>query len=129
MTFQQDLESRLAAAVTAVLGEPAAAPVTAATDLRFGDYQSNAAMVLAKQRKTNPRALATEILEKIDLIGSGATGAILKVAAVPSFGGDGKINVGLIDATGMNLAKVKVAGDLTAFVGGSDDFSIPGLGY
>jgi arginyl-tRNA synthetase len=69
MTFQQDLESRLAAAVTAVLGEPAAAPVTAATDLRFGDYQSNAAMVLAKQRKTNPRALATEILEKIDLAG------------------------------------------------------------
>lgn len=69
MTFQQDLESRLAAAVTAVLGEPAAAPVTAATDLRFGDYQSNAAMVLAKQRKTNPRALATEILEKVDLTG------------------------------------------------------------
>ncbi|HEY8961240.1 MAG TPA: arginine--tRNA ligase, partial [Luteolibacter sp.] len=69
MTFQQDLESRLAAAVTAVLGEPAAAPVTAAADLRFGDYQSNAAMVLAKQRKTNPRALATEILEKIDLTG------------------------------------------------------------
>lgn len=69
MTFQQDLESRLAAAVTAVLGEPAAAPVTAATDLRFGDYQANAAMVLAKQRKTNPRALATEILEKIDLTG------------------------------------------------------------
>jgi arginyl-tRNA synthetase len=69
MTFQQDLESRLAAALTAVLGEPAAAPVTAAADLRFGDYQSNAAMVLAKQRKTNPRALATEILEKIDLAG------------------------------------------------------------
>jgi len=69
MTFQQDLESRLAAAVPAVLGEPAAAPVTAATDLRFGDYQSNAAMVLAKQRKTNPRALATEILEKVDLTG------------------------------------------------------------
>ncbi|HEY8933552.1 MAG TPA: arginine--tRNA ligase [Rariglobus sp.] len=69
MTFQQDLESRLAAALTAVLGEAAAAPVTAAADLRFGDYQSNAAMVLAKQRKTNPRALATEILEKIDLAG------------------------------------------------------------
>ncbi|WP_345778595.1 hypothetical protein, partial [Akkermansia sp.] len=27
-------------------------------DLRFGDYQSNAAMVLAKQCRTNPRALA-----------------------------------------------------------------------
>jgi len=52
-----------------VIGEPAAAPVTAATDLRFGDYQSNAAMVLAKQRKTNPRALAQEILDKVDLTG------------------------------------------------------------
>jgi len=69
MTFQQDLESRLAAAVASVIGEPAAAPVTAATDLRFGDYQSNAAMVLAKQRKTNPRALAQEILDKVDLTG------------------------------------------------------------
>ena len=69
MTFQQDLESRLAAAVSAVIGESTAAPVTAATDLRFGDYQSNAAMVLAKQRKTNPRALAQEILDQIDLAG------------------------------------------------------------
>lgn len=69
MTFQQDLESRLARAVSAVIGEETAAPVTPATDLRFGDYQSNAAMVLAKQRKTNPRALAGEILEKINLEG------------------------------------------------------------
>lgn len=69
MTLLQELESRLAAAVAAVVGEPAAAPVTAAADLRFGDYQSNAAMVLAKQRKTNPRALAQAIIEKVDLSG------------------------------------------------------------
>jgi len=69
MTVLQELESRLAAALTAVLGEPAVAAVTPAADLRFGDYQSNAAMVLAKQRKANPRALAQEIIGQLDLTG------------------------------------------------------------
>jgi len=69
MTLLQELESRLAAALTAVTGEPAFAVVTAAADLRFGDYQSNAAMVLAKQRKANPRALAQEIIDQLDLTG------------------------------------------------------------
>src|SRR5438045_3771254 len=36
-------------------------------DAKFGDYQSNAAMILAKAAKTNPRAMATSILEKVDL--------------------------------------------------------------
>ncbi len=67
MTLIQELESRLAAALTTTLGEPATAAVTAAADLRFGDYQTNAAMVLAKQRKTNPRALAQEIIGNLDL--------------------------------------------------------------
>ena len=38
-----------------------------AADTRFGDYQSNAAMVLAKQLKTNPRALAQQIVDKLDV--------------------------------------------------------------
>lgn len=69
MTLLQELESRLAAALTATLGEPASAPVTAAADLRFGDYQTNAAMVLAKQQKKNPRALAQEIIDRLELTG------------------------------------------------------------
>ena len=69
MTLLQDLETRLAAALAAVLGEPAPAIVTPAADLRFGDYQSNAAMVLAKQRKANPRALAQQIVDRLDLTG------------------------------------------------------------
>jgi arginyl-tRNA synthetase len=44
------------------LGEPTSATVSPATDLRFGDYQSNAAMVLAKSRKMNPRALAEQLI-------------------------------------------------------------------
>ncbi|WP_367872570.1 arginine--tRNA ligase [Luteolibacter sp. Populi] len=71
MTLIQDLESRLAAAFHSVLGESVTAPVVAATDLRFGDYQSNAAMALAKQRKTNPRALAEQVIAALDLSGLG----------------------------------------------------------
>jgi arginyl-tRNA synthetase len=69
MTLLQELESRLAAALTATLGEPATAAVTSAADLRFGDYQTNAAMVLAKQQKKNPRALAQEIIDHLELTG------------------------------------------------------------
>jgi arginyl-tRNA synthetase len=69
MTLLQELESRLAAALESVLGAPTPVTVTPAADLRFGDYQSNAAMVLAKQRKSNPRALAQEIIDALDLSG------------------------------------------------------------
>ena len=69
MTLLQDLESHLHTAVAASLGEPTPVTVTAAADLRFGDYQSNAAMVLAKARKTNPRALAQEIIDRMALEG------------------------------------------------------------
>ncbi len=67
MTLLQDLEARLATALASTIGEPSSAAVTPAADLRFGDYQTNAAMVLAKQRKTNPRALAQEIIGRLDL--------------------------------------------------------------
>ncbi len=36
-------------------------------DPKFGDYQSNALMSLAKQRKLNPRQLATDVLAKLDV--------------------------------------------------------------
>ncbi len=41
-------------------------PVTPATDPKFGDYQSNAAMMLAKRLRMNPRALASQIVEAFD---------------------------------------------------------------
>ena len=67
MTLIQDLESRLSAAFQQVLGETVVVTVVAAADLRFGDYQSNAAMAQAKQRKTNPRALAQQVIDALDL--------------------------------------------------------------
>lgn len=69
MTLLQQLESRLSSALESVLGEPSPAVVTPAADLRFGDYQANAAMVLAKKVGKNPRVLAQEIIDKIDLSG------------------------------------------------------------
>ncbi len=41
--------------------------VEASADLRFGDYQSNVAMVLAKQLRTNPRELASKLIEAMTL--------------------------------------------------------------
>lgn len=67
MTLLQQIESALADAFEKVLGEKVAAPVVAAADLRFGDYQSNAAMALAKSRRTNPRELATKVIEALEL--------------------------------------------------------------
>jgi arginyl-tRNA synthetase len=57
------LEARLRAAVGDAEGVDLF--VTPASDTRFGDYQSNVAMVLAKRRRGNPRALAQEILERL----------------------------------------------------------------
>jgi len=69
MTLLQNLESRLATALESVFGEPIAANLKPAADLRFGDYQSNSAMVLAKRLKTNPRELAQRIIDAVDIEG------------------------------------------------------------
>lgn len=101
MTLQQELESRLTAALAAVLGEAAPAPVTAAADLRFGDYQANAAMVLAKQRKTNPRALAQEIIDRLDLSG----------LATAEIAGPGFINFRILPEAFASRAKALLGDD------------------
>jgi arginyl-tRNA synthetase len=64
-TFQALLTRKLAEALTAAK-LPQAGAVTPATDARFGDYQTNAALVLAKQLGENPRALAQRILDAYD---------------------------------------------------------------
>ncbi len=65
-TFQEIFSQKLGEALTAA-GLPQAGSVTQATDARFGDYQSNAALMLAKQLGENPRALAQKILDLYDL--------------------------------------------------------------
>ena len=68
--FRAILTSRLQAAFTAArieLPESFTPNVVIASDTRYGDYQSNAAMVLAKQLKANPRALAQQIVDQLDV--------------------------------------------------------------
>jgi arginyl-tRNA synthetase len=81
-TFQALLTQKLAEALVAA-GLPQAGAVTPATDPRFGDYQTNAALVLAKQLGENPRALAPKILDAYDL---------WDVCETPTIAGAGFIN-------------------------------------
>jgi len=69
MLPQHQIELRLQAAVQIVLPDADVSTVLVrpCPDTKFGDYQSNALMSLAKARKVNPRQLATEVLAKLDL--------------------------------------------------------------
>lgn len=81
-TFQAIVVESLSQALVAA-GLPAAGEVTPATDPRFGDYQTNSAMVLAKQRGENPRSVAAQI---IDNFGASET------VETPTVAGPGFIN-------------------------------------
>jgi arginyl-tRNA synthetase len=61
-TFQALLEQKVAEAISAS-GFSAAGAVTPTADQRFGDYQSNAALILGKQRGENPRAVAQRLCD------------------------------------------------------------------
>src|SRR6266480_7513418 len=65
-TFQSLLAKKISEAV-AKAGLPNAGELTPTTDSRFGDYQTNAALVLGKQRGENPRDLAEKILAQLDV--------------------------------------------------------------
>src|SRR5438552_12715330 len=64
-TFQSLLAKKLSHALRAA-GLRDAGELTPASDPRFGDYQTNAALVLGKQRGENPRALAERIVAQIE---------------------------------------------------------------
>jgi len=77
----KQIELSLQAAVRAVLPDAdVSAVLVRPCDPKFGDYQSNALMSLAKTRKLNPRQLATDVLarlevtavcEKVEIAGAG----------------------------------------------------------
>jgi arginyl-tRNA synthetase len=72
MTFISLLQQKLQAALLDLaleLPEGFKVQVTASQDTNFGDYQANTAMVLAKRLKMNPRELAGQIIEAIDIDG------------------------------------------------------------
>lgn len=88
-TLRSELRSRLEKAL-----EKAGLPVEAASlgiaaDPRFGDYQSNTAMVLAKLQKANPRALAETLRSHLE---------VDDLCAAVEIAGAGFLNFRLADA-------------------------------
>src|ERR1041385_9341228 len=84
-TFQALLTRKLAEALTAA-DLPQAGLVTPATDPRFGVYQSNAALILAKQLGQKPHALAQRIVSHL---------AVSEWCEPPAVAGAGFINLRL----------------------------------
>src|SRR3954465_1103084 len=84
-TFQALLTRKLAEALDAA-GLPQIGSVTPATDMRFGDYQCNTGLILAKQLGQNPRALAQKIIEHL---------AVTEWCEEPKVEGAGFINLKL----------------------------------
>ncbi|HUE62617.1 MAG TPA: arginine--tRNA ligase [Chthoniobacterales bacterium] len=85
-TFQALLARKLADAL-AKAGFDNVGELTQATDPRFGDYQTNAALVLGKQRSENPRALAEKILQHLN---------VADLCESPTVAGAGFINFTLL---------------------------------
>lgn len=86
MTIPALLEAVLSRALTDA-DEGFSPSVTPAADARFGDYQSNAAMLLAKVRRTNPRTLAAELQARLN-----ADPELLDVALPVEVAGAGFLN-------------------------------------
>jgi len=86
-TIPSILEARLKAALTGI--SDVGPMVMPATDPRFGDYQTNVAMILAKQQRSNPRQLAQQIIGKLDVAG---------ICEPPEIAGAGFINFRLTPA-------------------------------
>ena len=81
------LEERISAAMDVVSGQKkCAAIVRPSTDPKFGDYQANGVMALAKKLKTNPRKLAEEVVNNLDLS---------DISEPPEIAGPGFINLRL----------------------------------
>jgi arginyl-tRNA synthetase len=63
--------------------------VVPATDPRFGDYQTNVAMVLARKNRVSPREIARQIVNHLD---------VRDIAPTPEVEGAGFINFRLLDS-------------------------------
>jgi arginyl-tRNA synthetase len=126
MLPNKQIEAALHAAVRAVLpdADVSAVLVRPCPDPKFGDYQSNALMALAKARKLNPRQLAEQVKAKLDvaawcepveIAGAGFLNFRLKPAAVAACLGEA--------LAGQHLFFSRAANPLTVVV----DFSSPNV--
>ena len=88
MSLPSTLSDRLAAALRAAGIDDGLAVVTPAADTRFGDFQTNAAMVAAKALKKNPREVAASILAQLK---------VEDLCEPPTVAGAGFINFKMLD--------------------------------
>jgi arginyl-tRNA synthetase len=120
------LEERISAAMAVASGQKdCAAIVRPSTDPKFGDYQVNGVMALAKKIKTNPRTLAQEVVkrleiddicEKPEIAGPGFINLRLK----PNFVADGLLEINR-DAVRLGVDKVTLSKTVVV------DFSGPNI--
>ena len=89
MSLLSVIQSRVATALAAADIDPALALVTPTTDSRFGDYQTNAAMVAAKGLKKNPREVAVAILAHL---------SVEDILEIPQIAGAGFINFKILNS-------------------------------
>ena len=97
---QRLLEKRVEAAIAAAFPEAAEAPslLAPAQDAKFGDYQANGAMALAKRLGKKPRDVAAAIVERLD---------VSDLAEKPEIAGPGFINFRLKkDWIGRELGRI-----------------------
>lgn len=86
-TVIDTLEDRVSAALAAASGQvDCSAIIKSTTDPKFGDYQANGVMGLAKRLKTNPRKLAEKVVAGLDLT---------DLCEAPEIAGPGFINLRL----------------------------------
>jgi len=87
------LEERISTAMAAVTGQKdCAAIVRPSTDPKFGDYQANGVMALAKKLKTEPKKLAEDVVKTLS---AAADLDIADVCEPPEIAGPGFINLRL----------------------------------
>lgn len=127
----------MAAAIKAVTGESAPAIVKASAEDRFGDYQVNGVMGLAKRLKCNPRELAgkvagaaelEDICQEPEVAGPGFINLRLRKKwtekRLSQLCGDARLGVGnvaepktvVVDYAGPNLAKEMHVGHLRSCI-------------
>jgi arginyl-tRNA synthetase len=81
------IDERVSAAMAAVTSRSdCTAHVRPATDPKFGDYQANGVMALAREIKTDPRRLAEQVVENLD---------VDDICEAPEVAGPGFINLRL----------------------------------
>ena len=118
------LEARIAPAAVFVFTDVDGDTVTVKTS-KGTNAELSAALTFSDPNPTNPRQLQTINLSGPPGPSSPFAGTDLSVTAKRgALGGDGRVNVGYIDATGndggnhVDLGKVTIAGDLGRFSGG-----------